>query len=524
MSVYKYRRVFPAPVGGVNYGVRAPYLIKPGQWLTLQQIRNRLGVVSEFPGWASILASGNAGGFGSLLTEFKLASGTTHIVVGGDDKLFMYDTATSTLTDISGVLTFAPTRDYPWHSIVWNDILYMTNKADGLHKWTGAGNVAAIGGSSPDAWLIRVLRNHLAYFGNGTNPWKFGWAALGSESDWTASATNDAGSFDVIDTNDPAVGLENLDEDLVGYKEKSIHKFTYIGGREVVARRRMVSDVGLLSPYSVAAFTSRHIFMGNPYNFYLYEGSNYVDDSIGDPIREKVFGDFSPLLARRCRSVIWPSTQEVLFFYPSATSSNDCDRCVVYNYKENNWHGPFNIPVTMAGLARVIDAAVIDDIADIIDSVDALIDSFGISSQGYVPLFLDGAGDLHQIGASNSANGVGIERVAETGDIFLGVGSEDYLGNARTFSPSTVFRVNQVNLDFESIVDAEIDLYVGYRMDLNDTIQYAGPYKVKSFFTQNIQVPVRVTGRWFRLKFVLPSSRQMALLVYQFLFNPMGVR
>src|SRR3990172_6516391 len=121
MSVYRYRKIYEAPALGVNYGVKS-HLLAPGQWKTLQQMRCRLGMVQGFPGWANILASGNAGGIGSMLAEYRRQSGVVNLMVGGPTKLYLFDTTTKTLTDLSGAATFGPTRDRPWDFTTYNDI------------------------------------------------------------------------------------------------------------------------------------------------------------------------------------------------------------------------------------------------------------------------------------------------------------------------------------------------------------------------------------------------------------------
>lgn len=524
MSVYEYRKTWVAPAMGVNYSVR-PHLLAFNKWFKLQQMRCRYGLVTEFPGWDSILASGNAGGFGSLLTEYKMEDGTIKLIVGGPTKLFELDPTTLTLTDKSGAITFGPTRDYPWSAQVWANNFYASNKIDGLHKYTGTGNFAAVSGA-PKLWNIRVIKNHFAGFGVDNDPMKFQWAAEGSETAWTALATNDAGSFRIVESSDRAVGLEPLHEELIGYKENSIHIFTFIGGREVIGRRRAIPDVGMLGPYAIAVLTDQHIFMGRPGNFYRYTGGTTIDDSIGDEIRAAVFDNIHSVLANRSRTLILPLTFEVMFMYPDKTSTNDCNKCVIYNYKEKHWTGPFDIAATMAGAAKLVFATTIDSHSELIDTVSDAIDTFGITTGESLRLFMDSAGDVLEVGASLSNKGTPITREAETGDLALGVDCEDHLGQKAIFPLSTIFNITQLNIEVEDASGGDIQLYIGSRRDLNDPIMWSNSITIKSAASQVLEIPVFgiPPGRWFRLRFILPNSERLSLAGYQIFFTTAGVR
>ena len=100
----------------------------------------------------------------------------------------------------------------------------------------------------------------------------------------------------------------------------------------------------------------------------------------------------------------------------------------------------------------------------------------------------------------------------------------DDRSNEVSFPIGTTYMVTGIRLETKDIANEASELYIGHRYELNDSITWDGPYAIKSFNTQKMFVPVRASGRWFRLRFRMPSSARLSLLGYQYEFVNMGVR
>jgi hypothetical protein len=521
MPFKQFTKSIVSPVLGVDYSTK-PFGLSSRAWFTLQQLRCRLNVVSAFPGWVSMLASGNLGSGTLLLKEFVRQDGSSVLVGGGSTKLHSYSDTTRVLTDISGALSFTPTRDNPWDADIYNDILYMTCRGSGVHKWTGAGNVSAIA-SSPKGWFLKMFREHICTLGDDANGQRFRWAAEATET-FTASATNDAGQFDLVDTPGQAMGLGLLQDVLVAYKSDNIYVISYVGGNEVFMPRRRVAYTGLLAPTAFVAFSHRHIVMGRDY-FFAYEGGSSVDDSMGKAIHEKVYPNLHTKLRNRSRAILVPYSKEIIFAYPDTLATTSANQAVVYNYESNIWYGPFSITVDMFGTHSLNDPLYIDEMTNIIDTYIDLIDSYGGGANQRLVLFGDDTGVIHKIDEFIfSANGSAVTRIAETGDIFLGDGLKDHFGRDASFSLGTMFKILGVRVELLDIENTSLTLELGTRKDLNDTITWSAPKTIKSYVTQVIDVPFLQSGRWARLRFTLPSNARMELSGFQFIIVPMGVR
>jgi hypothetical protein len=512
---------------GVDLQAR-PQAIDAAAFLILEQLRVHRGVVFNFPGWSSILASGAVGAFGTMIHEFTSLSGASTLLVAGPDKVYTYSPITKTVTDVSGALTFNATRTDPWWPFFFNDSLYFTQKNDGLNKW-GGGTVTAIP-SAPKARVGGVIAAHLCLFNvnDGTDhPQRFQWASEATDNDWVEAPNNDAGAFDIVEGGDIGIGALPIQDDMVLYKEQAIIQIAFIGGNEVFGRRYSIHNVGLLGTYAVQDIGGEHIFMGHD-TFYRYSGGNVTDD-VGLKIKDRVYPIMNFTRRARIRSVYIQQTREVLFMFPSILNPEqpDADKCVIYNVHDQAWYGPFDIRCSMAGVTTRDSAIVVDDVTDIVDEVSIIVNQYptGVAEQPRT-LFTDDVGNLMEIGLAQSANGEPITRTMESGDQYLGAMTTDQNGAPSAILPEAVFQVAEVNLEFNYLEpNKRYDLWVGFRMSLQTPIQYAGPFGIRGSQTSGrIKQPMRVTGRWFRVRIVIPSSRRMVLAGYQYGYNVVGRR
>lgn len=512
-------------LAGLNAQVEAQD-IDPTEFTLLQQLRVFQGVVQNFPGWRSILAPGQSlGGPASLIIEHTDLGGVTHLLVAGPSKVFTYNSLTKTLTDITGAAVLTPDRDNPLWSFHFGNVHYIISNT-GLYKWTG-GNIVKVA-NAPAARVGGVLASHICLFNtnDGTqHPQRFQWAVEGSDTLWTAQPFNDAGQFDIVETEDEGVGMLPLGDDLVCYMEETIVQMTFIGGNEVFGRRATVKNVGLLSPYAVVDVNGTHFFMG-PDTFYRYVGGAVYDD-VGLKIKDRVYPQLDRNKVGGIRSVYIRDTREILFTFPSVKSPWDgADTCVIYNVQENDWYGPFPILCSMLGTTTRGTAIVVDDVPDIVDTVGIIVNAYPVGGAAqFRTLFSDDQGGLFEISdVYQDADGDPITRVFETGDLFPGANATDENGAPVAVAPSAVMQTVEVNIELtDQIPLGKFDFYLGHRMRLADPIVWEGPFEIKTA-GGSIRLPVRASGRWFRLRGVIPDSQQFQLSFYQIGFVVVGRR
>lgn len=509
---------------GVNQ-IADELIIPENAWTSIDRMRIRRKRLQSFPGWKSIFASGTKiGAFGTLAEEFLLFDGTSFFLIGDGTTIYRYNPATKTLTSLG--TTFTPTRDEPWMSFFYKNNMYVTNKNDGLFTWDGsAGSFTAVGGSPPKARSGNVLNDHVMLLNDTVDPQRLSWSAEGSVSTWGALATNDAGSLSLNDTPDVGVALHRFADDIIAYKERTIVPVTFVGGSAVFARRTAISGIGLLGQYAIQDLGDSHAFMG-PDTFYLFSGTQDIDDQWGRPIWDLVYPRLHPNYKNRSRSIFIEEFRELIFMFPSTASVNDPDTWVVHNIDDGTWYGPFPIAATFAGFTSKAATLFIDDVTDVINTVSDLIDSFAGIIGAPINIFVDSSGLVHHLGGARDANGVAITRTAESGDHFVGVGGRLDNGHEVVYPPESVFMVTAINLFLRAngVSGSTGQLYIGHRMELGDDISWQGPYTFKLDNAGVARVPVRASGRWFRVRFSIPSSWEMILTSYQYEIEYQGRR
>jgi len=501
MTLYK---TVPVPDRGIDYQVK-PHIIDPRAWSILAGFRTKNGTIRSFDGWNQITTEVMGEPILGLAEYFKPLTLETYRLALSFDRATHY-TPTG-FFELTAANTLAAYPYAPWSLVNFQGAIHIAALyTDGIHRWDGNDFLTKITGS-PSFAFISTINNYLIGIyervGDEHYPFSVRWAAEGTNDQWIATETVDAGEFPLSDTPDKGVALHRLGNDLVAYKERTIVPITFIGGNEVFGRRAAVAGVGLLGPYALVAAGDRHIFMSRE-TFYSYAGGNQVDDSIGDPVRDLVYEDINPALSAQVRAIYLRSKLEAVWFYPSKANATGlgCDKAVIYNLKDGTWAGPMKILdyITFA--------------SNFTDSDPTKRDVLGTLS-----------GRVMGVGSSFTENGTVQLRTMESGDHNLQTDATDSEGAKIFFPLSTVFQVNVVNLDLEAVAgETAARIFVGSRLDLNDPISWQGPITVTANALQSIPIPVRRTGRWFRIKIECDASSEFALLGYQFEFERVGNR
>lgn len=483
--------------GGINHFKR-PHVIKAEEWLTLQQLRCKEGIVQNFPGWASVVGGASVGAFGSLGFEFNRANGTSQYLVGGDTKV--YQALGGALVDISGAFAFGPTLAFPWSAFPYRDKVYLTDPVDGLYKYDPLVGVLAPVAGAPKGAAVAVLNDHILLL-NTTRASDgildnqlFRWAAEGTETDWTATAALDAGEFKLSNIEGAGLTFIPLGLDMVAYMLNEVVTLTFVGGNEVFGVSNRNQSSGALGPGAVGNCFDYHLVFGTR-SIYRNDGGRQFNDEFSHPVRKMVYDNLHATYRNRARVFHWQDTREVLFAYPSLASVGFCDTAVVWDVEEQRWSGPFVLPVSCFVPPALHDVLFVDTIGDVVRLSDATQD----------------------------AKGVAITRVAETGDQFIGTGAVHVeRGTPLEFPLGTIFDTDVVNVQCEPTIATAL-FQISGRRNLNDPVVYQAAVPV-DLSSGTFTVPARANGRWFRIKLTLNDSKQLRLAGYQYEFQPAGRR
>jgi hypothetical protein len=165
------------------------------------------------------------------------------------------------------------------------------------------------------------------------NPMLIRWSDQESITDWTPSATNQAGSVLLSHGSKLVTALQTRQE-IVVWTDSSLYSLQYVGPQVVWSSQLLGDNISIASMNATATASGVVYWMGVD-KFYKYDGR--VQTLRCDLLRF-VYTDINLGQADQFFASTNEGFNEVWFFYCSKDSAT-IDRYVVFNYSENNGEG-----------------------------------------------------------------------------------------------------------------------------------------------------------------------------------------
>lgn len=253
-----------------------------------------------------------------------------------------------------------------WALDTWGEYLVACSVDDGkLYEWQlSSSAVAAVIANAPinNLALVTTAERFLFALGAGGNPRKVQWCDKEDNTAWTPLSTNEAGDFE-LSTNGEILSGHRLRGKTLILTTTDAHTATYIGPQLVFRFERVGTSCGAISRHACIPSMEGAFWMGQK-GFFIYNGSS-VQEMPCD-VLDYVFNDINTAQRSKVFAVDNSQYGEAWWFYPSG-NSNENDRYVVYNYKENYWNigeltrttgfdaGVFRQPIMFCESGKVYD-------------------------------------------------------------------------------------------------------------------------------------------------------------------------
>jgi len=164
------------------------------------------------------------------------------------------------------------------------------------------------------------------------DPMLIRWSAQESYTDWTPTATNQAGSFR-LSHGSQIIGVLQTRQEILVWTDAAIYSMQYLGPPFVWGFTLLTDNISIVSPNAMATASGVTYWMGTD-KFYVYSGRV---ETLPCAVRTYVYQDIN----RSQFSQFFASTNEgfseVWWFYCSASSSV-IDRYVIFNYLDRVWY------------------------------------------------------------------------------------------------------------------------------------------------------------------------------------------
>jgi hypothetical protein len=223
-----------------------------------------------------------------------------------------------------------------WALDNWGEYLLACRNDDGkIYEWTlNTANRAAIVTNAPtgNSSILVTPERFVFALGAGGNPRKVQWCDQEDNTDWSPSATNQAGDFE-LSTSGKLICGERTRYGSLLLTTVDAHLATYQGPPYVYGFERIGFGCGVISAQASVSIDNGAVWMSDGV-FYLFDGAI---KPLQCDVSDYVFSDFNYGQAAKVAAVLNSEFFEVTWFYPSGGSS-ECDRYVSWNFRENVWY------------------------------------------------------------------------------------------------------------------------------------------------------------------------------------------
>tara|TARA_R100001163_G_scaffold64436_1_gene58673 strand:- start:847 stop:2337 length:1491 start_codon:yes stop_codon:yes gene_type:complete len=450
-----------------------------GRWFDSNLIRWRDNVMMPVGGWLKMNTSAITGICRGLISFRDNGNANKFICAGTNSKLYVWNDS-GTIYDITpsgfttgrtdaiyglgygtgnyGASTYGTARAgsgqvldaATWSLDTWGEYLVGVAPHYGrIVEWQlNTGSVAANVSNAPypSLGVLVTPERHLMALGAASNNRKVAWSDQEDNTVWAAGATNTAGAIELETTGTIRAGVRVRGEILI-VTDVDAHVMTYLGPPLIYNRQKLGSACGLVGPNAIATAEGFAVWMGKD-DFHVYDGTVR---SLPCDVRDFVFGDINLVQGSKIYAGVNSEFDEIWFFYPTAASDEN-DRYVCWNYKENYW--------SIGSLSRT-----------------AWVDSGAFTD----PTATDASGFLYsqESGWTNAGAALTTTRYVETGGVSVAQGDN-------------IVRGRQVISDEAVTGQAQIKFKTRFTPNGSETEH--GPYTLENY------TDVRFSGRQFAMR------------------------
>tara|TARA_R110002012_G_scaffold3065_2_gene14389 strand:- start:768 stop:2684 length:1917 start_codon:yes stop_codon:yes gene_type:complete len=226
-----------------------------------------------------------------------------------------------------------------WIFDLWGENLIGMSTADGkIYEWdptqsSATTTDAAVISNAPinNSAILVSKQRHLFAFGAGGNNKKIQWSHAETNTVWTATATNQAGAFE-IDTSGKILAGKIVGDRILVWTSTDLHAVDWVGMPYVYGRKKVGDSCGAISNRAMIAVGDQAFWMSQG-GFFQYQGTV---QPLKCDVQDHIFKDINRVQDSKIYASINPEFFEVTWWYASSTS-DEILKYVTYNYAEGWW-------------------------------------------------------------------------------------------------------------------------------------------------------------------------------------------
>jgi hypothetical protein len=237
-----------------------------------------------------------------------------------------------------------------WSQSNFGEDLIFGPRGGALYYWDATNGlttrgvlVSSLGGASDvptkqNRMLVSDINRFVFCLGVNTlgssvlDPMLIRWSDQEDVTDWTPSATNQAGSLRLSRGSEIITAIQAR-QTLNVWTNSAIYSFQYLGGQLVWGAQLIGDNISIVSPNAVVSTNGASYWMGKD-KFYMYDGR--LQPLSCDLLRH-IFGDFNAIESDQVFGGTNEEFHEIWWFYCSSGSTT-VDKYVIYNYQDKIWY------------------------------------------------------------------------------------------------------------------------------------------------------------------------------------------
>lgn len=230
-----------------------------------------------------------------------------------------------------------------WFIDNWGEYMLACPRGGGIYQWqpaSGTSTRAAALANAPtqnNGMLVALPQQQVIAFGtnqgvSAQDPMLVAWSDVGDNTDWTASTTNQAGTYR-LPRGSKIVGAVGSPLAILLWTNEGLWLMQYVGLPFVYSFTQVGFGCGLIAPKAAASTPFGVFWMEQDVNFFGYNGSV---EPIECTVRDEIFGNINLAQLDKVFAALDSQFNEVWWFYPSLAST-EIDSYVKYNYAERLW-------------------------------------------------------------------------------------------------------------------------------------------------------------------------------------------
>lgn len=263
-------------------------------------------------------------------------TGISRTFAGTQTKI--YELTGATWADVSRTLNYTGSTENRVMFAQFGNAALATNDTEVIGATT-SGIFVDIA-TAPKARIIVAAQNFVIAFNTvdatyGDSPDRWWCCAFQDHSLWTPSLTTQATTGRLVGEAGEITAAARLGQYVIAYKTKALFLGSYVGSPAVWQWDQIPGDVGCIGPEAVADIGGAHIFIGDD-NIWQFDGTRPIPIA-GGQVRQWFFNNSSATY--RYRSIVKFDRQNnrVWIHFPSAASTGQCDRVLVYHLVTRQW-------------------------------------------------------------------------------------------------------------------------------------------------------------------------------------------